>query len=123
MSDSLFSQSWYRVAGLKPSLRSHAEIHRHDYRGAVWYVLEDPFSGRYHRLSASAHSLIGLMDGNRTVQEIWDTAVSRMGDEVALEAMRDRLRLVSREHQALIISIGTLRWRLSGTEHSSLDQH
>lgn len=50
-------------------------------------------------------------------------ALSRMGDEEALEAMRERLRLVSREHQALIISIGTLRWRLSGTAHSSLDQH
>jgi HEAT repeat protein len=49
--------------------------------------------------------------------------LSRVGDENALEAMRDRLRRVSREHQALIISIGTLRWRLSGTAYSSLDQH
>lgn len=51
-----------------------------------------------------------------------DTLSSR-GDEAALEAMRDRLRRVSREHQALIIAIGTLRWRLSGAEYSSLDQH
>ena len=50
-------------------------------------------------------------------------ALSRIGDEDALEAMRERLRLVGREHQALIISIGTLRWRLSGANHSSLDQH
>ena len=50
-------------------------------------------------------------------------ALSRIGDEDALEAMRERLRLVGREHQALIISIGTLRWRLSGSSHSSLDQH
>ena len=49
--------------------------------------------------------------------------LSRVGDENALEAMRDRLRRVSREHQALIISIGTMRWRLSGTAYSSLDQH
>jgi hypothetical protein len=49
--------------------------------------------------------------------------LSRVGDERALEALRDRLRRVSREHQALIISIGTLRWRLSGTAYSSLDQH
>jgi HEAT repeat protein len=50
-------------------------------------------------------------------------ALSRWGDEEVLEVLRERLRLVSREHQALIISIGTLRWRLSGTSHSSLDQH
>jgi hypothetical protein len=50
-------------------------------------------------------------------------ALSKWGDEEVLEVLRERLRLVSREHQALIISIGTLRWRLSGTEYSSLDQH
>jgi hypothetical protein len=50
-------------------------------------------------------------------------ALSRWGNEEVLEVLRERLRLVSREHQALIISIGTLRWRLSGTSHSSLDQH
>ena len=50
-------------------------------------------------------------------------ALSRWGDEEVLEVLRERLRLVSREHQALIISIGTLRWRLSGTSYSSLDQH
>ncbi len=49
--------------------------------------------------------------------------LTRVGDELALEAMRDRLRRVSREHQALIIAIGTLRWRLSGAEYSSLDHH
>lgn len=50
-------------------------------------------------------------------------ALTRMGDEPALEAMRDHLRRVSREHQALIIAIGTLRWRLSGADYSSLDHH
>ncbi|MFN2170645.1 MAG: HEAT repeat domain-containing protein [Candidatus Promineifilaceae bacterium] len=50
-------------------------------------------------------------------------ALSTWGDEEVLEVLREQLRLVSREHQALIISIGTLRWRLSGTSYSSLDQH
>jgi len=33
---SLFSTSWYRVAGVRPRLRNHAQIHRHVYRGGVW---------------------------------------------------------------------------------------
>jgi hypothetical protein len=41
MVKSLFSPSWYRVAGLKPRLRRHAHIHRHHYRGELWYVLQD----------------------------------------------------------------------------------
>ena len=40
MSD-LHSPSWYRVAQLRPRLRGHARIHRHHYRGELWYVLED----------------------------------------------------------------------------------
>lgn len=50
-------------------------------------------------------------------------ALSRVGDAETLEILREHLRLVSREHQSLIIAIGTLRWHLSGTTVSSLDQH
>jgi putative peptide zinc metalloprotease protein len=81
MSDSLFSPSWYRVADLKPRLRSHTQVHRHHYRGQLWYVLQDHCSARYHRFTPAAYYLIGLMDGERTVQEIWDAANGHLGDE------------------------------------------
>ena len=35
MSDTLFSPSWYRVAGLKPRIRAHARILRKDVRQSV----------------------------------------------------------------------------------------
>ena len=41
MTERLFSPSWYRVATLVPRLRSHAQLHRHQYRGQIWYVLQD----------------------------------------------------------------------------------
>jgi HEAT repeat protein len=50
-------------------------------------------------------------------------ALSRLGDEAALAALRERLSLVGREQQALIIAIGALRWRLSGSAYSSLDHY
>ncbi|MEE8292477.1 MAG: hypothetical protein V3R80_13440, partial [Candidatus Tectomicrobia bacterium] len=81
MSESLFSASWYRVAALRPRLRSHAHIHRHHYRGQLWYVLQDVAAQRYHRFSPAAYGLIGLMDGRRTVQEIWQEASSHLGDD------------------------------------------
>lgn len=81
MTQPLFSSSWYRVAGLQPRLRSHAHIYRHRYRGQTWYVLEDRASQRYHRFTPQAHLLIGLMDGQRTVQELWETACDRLGDD------------------------------------------
>ena len=101
MAESLFSRSWYRVAGLKPRLRSHAEIHRHDYRDEVWYVLEDRSSGRCHRFSAAAHYLIGLMDGQRTVGQIWDAAVARLGDDAPTQD--ETIRLLGQMHAADVL--------------------
>lgn len=82
MSQTMFSESWYRVAALRPRLRSHAQIHRHVYRGEVWYVLQDHASGRFHRFTPVVHLLIGLMDGERTVQRIWDIACEQLADDV-----------------------------------------
>jgi putative peptide zinc metalloprotease protein len=81
MSKPFFSASWYRVAALKPRLRSHVQLHRHHYRGELWYVLQDQASQRYHRFSPAAYCLIGLMDGEHTVQEIWERAGSALRDD------------------------------------------
>ncbi len=96
MDKSLFSPSWYRVAGLKPRLRSHLEIHRHHYRGELWYVLQDHASGRFQRFTPAAYLLIGLMDGKRTVQKIWDTVRERLGEEAPTQ--EEVVRLLSQLH-------------------------
>lgn len=80
MTGFIFSPSWYRVAGLTPRMRSHAQIHRHEYRGQTWYVLQDLATERFHRFSPAAYRVIGLMDGRRTVQEIWEIATEQLGD-------------------------------------------
>ena len=72
MRDSLFSPSWYRVAKLKPRLRGHVQLHRHQYRGECWYVLQDHLTGRYARFSPGAYALIGGMNGARTVESLWE---------------------------------------------------
>ena len=80
MAKAFFSNYWYRVADLQPRLRSHARISRHQYRGQTWFVLDDPSTQRYHRFTPDSHLPIGLMDGRRTVQEIWEIACERLGD-------------------------------------------
>jgi putative peptide zinc metalloprotease protein len=81
MSDSLLSSSWYRVAQLKPRRSGPTQLHRHHYRGQRWYVLQNQATGRCQLLTPSAHLLIGLMDGKRTTQEIWDEAARQLGDD------------------------------------------
>ena len=98
MSDALFSPSWYRVADLKPRIRAHTVIHRHAYRDRVWFILQDQAAGRSHRFTPAAHHFVGLMDGNRTVQELWDAAAQQLGD--AAPTQEEVIRLLGQLHSA-----------------------
>jgi len=100
MSD-LHSPSWYRVAHLRPQLRSHARIHRHQYRGELWYVLEDKLSRRVHRFNPIAYYVIGLLDGRRTVQQIWENASTRFGDDAPTQD--EVIRLLGQLHAAEVL--------------------
>ncbi|MCJ2038383.1 peptidase M50 [Methylobacterium sp. J-059] len=96
MAHSLFSSSWYRVANLRPRLRGHAQIHRQRFRGEVWYVLQDHQSGRFHRLSPAANLMICLMDGRRSLQEIWDLLGRRKSIEPPTQD--ETIRLLAQLH-------------------------
>ena len=98
MATSLFSPSWYRVQNLKPRLRRQVEIHRHDYLHQVWFVLQDHATGRSHRLTPAAYRLVGLMDGKRTVQAIWDLANEQLGTRAPTQD--ETIRLLGQLHAA-----------------------
>jgi putative peptide zinc metalloprotease protein len=101
MSEALFSPSWYRVATLAPRLRSHAQLHRHQYRGQTWYVLQDRSNERFHRFSPAAYTFIGLMDGQRTVQDIWELASTKLGDDAPTQP--EVVQLLSQLHAADVL--------------------
>ncbi len=98
MSEAIFSPSWYRVADLKPTLRAHARMHRHVYRGETWYVLQDFSSGRFHRFRPAAQRVIGLMDGRRSVAELWHLVCDELGDDAPTQG--EMIRLLAQLHQA-----------------------
>lgn len=81
MSEQLLSSSWYRVADLQPRLRTHARLHRMRYRGELWYLLQDAVNARVHRFTPAARFLIAAMDGERTVQQLWELANRRLGED------------------------------------------
>ena len=80
LGDALFSPNWYRVASLKPRLRGHVRIHRHVYRGEIWYVVEDRVAGKYHRFNPNSYRVIGLLDGERSLQAVWDRLSASMDE-------------------------------------------
>lgn len=79
MSDSpLFSESWHLVAGMKPSLRPEVRVRRQTYRGRLWYVLGDPYTHRFFRITPEARVFLERLDGRLTVEQAWADA---MGDD------------------------------------------
>ena len=101
MGGALFSPSWYRVAQIKPQIRAHARFQRHFYRGQLWYVLQDPGTGRCHRLTPAAYHLIGLMDGRRSINQIWEAALNELGDDGPTQD--ETIRLLSLLHFADVL--------------------
>ena len=77
MAKGFLSSDWYRVAELKPRLAAHVEIHRQVFRGGVWHIVQDRHNGRYHRIGPAGNLMLNLMNGRRTVAEIWETACER----------------------------------------------
>ncbi len=104
MTDSLISPHWYRVAKLQPKLQHQVRIHRHDYRGLIWYLLENTTTGRSHRFNPAAYQFIGMLDGKRSVQEIFDAICERL-DEFA-PGQQEIIDLMSRLYDADLLKSG-----------------
>ncbi|HEX7889957.1 MAG TPA: efflux RND transporter periplasmic adaptor subunit [Ramlibacter sp.] len=98
MAEQLLSNSWYRVCALQPRLRTHARLHRMRYRGERWYLLQDPVSGRVHRFSPAARYLVAAMNGERTVQQLWEMCNRQLGEDAPTQD--DVIRLLGQLHGA-----------------------
>ncbi|MFP4354237.1 MAG: hypothetical protein ACLFUJ_03860 [Phycisphaerae bacterium] len=76
-----FSESWFRVAELRPVLRPQVQVFRQHFRGQMWYVLQDRSSNQFSRLSRSAYHFVALLNGRRTVSEAWRLSNEHLGDD------------------------------------------
>jgi len=75
-----FSESWYRVADLRPRLRSTVQTYRQHFRGQMWHVLQDPSSNQFFRLNGPAYTFVAMLDGRRRVADVWRTCNEQLGD-------------------------------------------
>ena len=101
MEEQLFNQNWFRIADLKIRLKQHTRIHRHTYRGELTYILQDHVTGQFHRFSPETYQVIGLMDGNRTMQQVWEEACEKLGDDMPTQT--DVISLISKLYRANVI--------------------
>ncbi|MBL8470898.1 MAG: peptidase M50 [Rhodocyclaceae bacterium] len=74
------STAWYRVAQLMPRVKPQARVTRQRLRGAPWYVLHDPASPRVYRLTPAAWQVLAALDGQRSVDAVWQETAARLGE-------------------------------------------
>jgi putative peptide zinc metalloprotease protein len=98
MAGSFLSDSWYRVAPMRPRLRGHARITRQRLRGKSWYILYDPLTNRSQRFPPSVWWLLSQLDGSCTVDTAWQRAVAELGDEAP--SQDEVITLLSQLHKA-----------------------
>lgn len=101
MEQSYLSPVWYRIAPLHLRLRRHARIHRCIFRGQLWYVLQDRASGRFHRFTPETYFVISLMNGERTMQEVWEIASETLQDKALTQS--EVLQLLGQLHAADVL--------------------
>ncbi|MBB6431671.1 hypothetical protein [Algisphaera agarilytica] len=75
-----FNESWYRVAEMTPRLRSLVQTFRQHYRGRLWVVFRDPSNNQFFRVDESAYRFVAMLDGRRTVAQVWDACNEQLGD-------------------------------------------
>lgn len=102
MSGAFLSPDWYRVADLRLRRRTHVQMARHVYRGQPWYVIQDLQGGKFHRITEQSHALYARMDGQRTVQDLWETVCRLYPD--APPSQTEMLQLLSQLHNADLVT-------------------
>ncbi len=98
-----FSQSWSRVNRLTPTLRPQVQIRRRSFRGMAWYVVHDPISNQFFRLNPVAYHLVGLLDGKRSVDEVWKMTLDKFGDDAPTQ--QEVIGLLSQLNQSNLLRI------------------
>ena len=118
MARSFLSADWYRVADMRPRLRSHVEIHRQVYRGGVWHVVQDHQNGRFHRISPAGNLILNLMDGRRTVGQLWEIACERFPDDPPTQD--EVIRLLAQLHRSDLVAgeADVLAWSAVHSRHT-----
>lgn len=99
--NSTFSETWDRVANLCPRLLPAVNVHRQHFRGALWYVLQNPINNEYFRLSDGAYHFTAMLDGRRSVGQVWQRGVDAFGE--AAPTQGEVVELLSRLHAANLL--------------------
>jgi putative peptide zinc metalloprotease protein len=101
MATTIFSDSWFRVSGLRVALLSSVEVSTQQFRGRTWYVLQDPYTQRYFRASVQACRFIQSLQPDKTVEEVWEDFVDHHPHDAP--SREEVIQLLSQLHMSNLL--------------------
>lgn len=96
-----FSESWFRIANQRISLRPHVEVRRQRFRGERWFVLEDPFNNQFFRVRPVAWGFLARLTPDRTVESVWQECFEERPDEAP--GQEEVIRLLAQLYNANLL--------------------
>jgi len=96
-----FSESWFRIANQRISLRPHVEVRRQRFRGERWFVLEDPFNNQFFRVRPVAWGFLARLTPDRTVESVWEECFEERPDEAP--GQEEVIRLLAQLYSANLL--------------------
>ena len=96
MTSTIFSDSWFRVSGLRVALLPSVVVQPQTFRGQKWFVLQDTYSQKYFRASEQACRFIAGLSTERTVEEIWEEFVNNHPEDAP--SQEEIIQILSQLH-------------------------
>ncbi|MBB3169701.1 site-2 protease family protein [Simiduia aestuariiviva] len=97
----LFSKNWYLVEKLTPRIKPQVDVAPQPKRGEIWYTLRDPVAGTVQLFSPQAYQVVGLMNGERSLNDIWTLAGDQLKHDMPTQ--EDIISLLASLYQADMI--------------------
>lgn len=95
----LFHDNWYQVSELRFRLNPWVRVHRQTWRGELWFLLSDPYTGKSYRIRPEAWNFLLLLDGCLTLEQAWKQSLERCPAETPGQVeLIQLLAQLNREH-------------------------
>lgn len=101
MTQGTLSDSWYQVAQARVALLPSVEAQAQRYRGQPWVLLEDGYSHRFYRVTPQAYEFLRALDGERTVDAVWQDLARRHPE--GTPGQDEVVRLLSQLHLSSLL--------------------
>jgi len=78
------------------------KLHRQIIRGEPWHVVQDDQTGKYHRLNEKSYSFVGHMDGQQSVQTLWERLCTQFPESPPTQS--DIVKVISQLYSTDLVS-------------------